>query len=233
MSATEAQELSPPGEAGRVFRRRRAGLRSLRPLLVPAPLAAGAVAAGGVAGVILGFAAALLLLDRLLDRVLRVTGAGTLEAEHAFTSLTRERRLATLERRLRRQPRNGDHLVCLPLDSGWAAVAQRRSRGIQPVMIESIVGTVDAHKAATFDCAFRPSNWSRGRWTLMYRAARRGAELPPISVYRVGGEHFVRDGHHRVSVARAVGAAGVEADVVELVPSTAAHAATGSWKSRA
>ena len=29
--------------------------------------------------------------------------------------------------------------------------------------------------------------------------------MPPISVYRVGDMHFVRDGHHRVSVARALG----------------------------
>ena len=29
--------------------------------------------------------------------------------------------------------------------------------------------------------------------------------MPPISVYRVGDLHFVRDGHHRVSVARAQG----------------------------
>ena len=36
-------------------------------------------------------------------------------------------------------------------------------------------------------------------------AMRRGEPLPPISVYRVGEVHFVRDGHHRVSVARALG----------------------------
>jgi hypothetical protein len=35
--------------------------------------------------------------------------------------------------------------------------------------------------------------------------------MPPISVYRVGDLHFVRDGHHRVSVARALGAATIDA----------------------
>jgi hypothetical protein len=50
----------------------------------------------------------------------------------------------------------------------------------------------------------------------MWLAARRGTALPPIAVYRIGDEHFVRDGHHRVTVARALGAAGIEADVVEL-----------------
>jgi hypothetical protein len=217
MGTPEARELSPPGAQAPRLR-----WHALRPLLVPAPLAAGAVAAGGVPGFLLGFAAALFLLDRVLDRVIGVTGASRLEAEHAFRRLARERRLAELERRLRRQPQDGDRLVYLAVDTGWAAVAQRHRRGVQPITIESIVGTVDAHKASTFDRCFRPPNWSRGRWTLMYLAARRGSQLPPISVYRVGGEHFVRDGHHRVSVTRALGAASVEAQVVELLPTSAA-----------
>jgi hypothetical protein len=50
----------------------------------------------------------------------------------------------------------------------------------------------------------------------MFRAVRRGAALPPISVYRVGDRHFVRDGHHRVSVARATDADAIDASVTEL-----------------
>ena len=195
------------------------------------PLAAGAVAAGGVPGFLLGFVAALLLLDRVLDRVIRFTGASRLEAEHRFLRLGRERRLAERKRRLRRQPR-GDELVYLAMHIGWAAAAQRHARGVQPIAIESIVGTVDAHKASAFDRCFRPPSWSQGRWTLMCLAAQRGAQLPPISVYRVGNEHFVRDGHHRVSVARALGVTAIDAHVVELTPfraprSSADHAPGG------
>ena len=47
-------------------------------------------------------------------------------------------------------------------------------------------------------------------------AEARGLELPPVSVYRIGGRHILRDGHHRVSVARDHGRTEVEADVVEL-----------------
>jgi hypothetical protein len=208
-------------------RRRRAGLRSLRHLLMPAPLAAAAVVTGGVAGVILGFAAALLLVNRLLDRVLGVTGASKIEAEHAFRRLARERRLAGLDRRMHHRPEDGDRLAYLAMDSGWAALAQRHARGMQPITLASIVGSVDQHKAVSFDRSFRPPDWSRGRWTLMYLAARRGSELPPISVYRVGDEHFVQDGHHRVSVARALGAASVEAHVVELIPASDAQRRRG------
>jgi hypothetical protein len=177
--------------------------------LVPAGLLALAAAVvGGLSGVLLGFFAVLLLIDRVLDRLISTPGAGSMEAEHAFKRLAHERRRAA---------RHGcGDLVYLPEDRGWVAVAQRRPVGIQSVDVGSIVGTVDGHKAKTFDCAFRPPDFSRGRWTLMFRAARRGAELPPVSLYRVGSEHYVRDGHHRVSVARATGADAIDAEIVEL-----------------
>jgi hypothetical protein len=183
--------------------------RSLKRLVPAALLAVAAAVTGGLSGVLLGFFAALLLIDRLLDRVMGpAAGAGSLEAEHAFKHLAHQRRRAARS--------GGGDLAYLPEDSGWAATAQRRVLGIQTVEIGSIVGTVDRHKAASFDRGFRPPDWSRGRWTLMYRAARRGTTMPPISVYRVGDEHYVRDGHHRVSVARAIGATAIDAEVVEL-----------------
>ena len=102
---------------------------------------------------------------------------------------------------------------------------------MQTIAIDSIVGTSDRHKAEAFDHAFRPPDWSRGRWTEMCHAAQHGTELPPISVYRVGESHFVRDGHHRVSVARALGAGSIDAHVVELLGSqpvsTRSHVTSG------
>jgi hypothetical protein len=171
-------------------------------LLPAGVLAVAAAMTGGMLGLLFGFLAALLAIDRLLDRIIGPLGGGSLEAERAF-------------RRLRRG-RSAADLVYLPEDRGWVAVAQRRRLGVEAIDIDSIVGSVDEHKSATFDRAFRPPEWSRGRWTLMFRAARRGATLPPISVYRVGEEHYVRDGHHRVSVERAMGVSEIDADVVEL-----------------
>lgn len=191
--------------------------RSLRPLLPPALLGVAAVALGGIGGVILGFVAVLLLIDRWLDRLAGITGWGIDGAERAFRRLDRKRRRDELERRFRRLAPDGDRLRYLADDAGWVAVAQRRRLGVQTIAIASIVGTDDAQKAVAFDRAFRPPRWSRVRWTLMCRAAQAGATLPPISVYRVGAEHYVRDGHHRVSVARALGADGIDAEVVELV----------------
>src|SRR5918912_595858 len=50
----------------------------------------------------------------------------------------------------------------------------------------------------------------------MADAQRRGQDMPPISVYRIGDLHFVRDGHHRVSVARAQGRTHIDAYVTEV-----------------
>ncbi|MBI5106700.1 MAG: chromosome partitioning protein ParB, partial [Solirubrobacterales bacterium] len=46
---------------------------------------------------------------------------------------------------------------------------------------------------------------------------RRGEAMPPIDLYKVGEAYFVRDGHHRVSVARALGENDINARVTEVV----------------
>jgi hypothetical protein len=68
-----------------------------------------------------------------------------------------------------------------------------------------------------FDRSFRPRTpRTRERWERLARAQRRGETIPPIDVYRVGGLHFVRDGHHRVSVAIALNLRSIEARVTEV-----------------
>jgi hypothetical protein len=208
----------PPGEEEGATRSRFARLWSLRPFVLPGILVGIAVWAGGLTGTILGFVALLVLIDRLLDRVIGFSGWGMVEAEGRFLQLSRQRRRAALERRLRRWPEVHNQLAYLPEDIGWAAIAPRRRLGIQAIRVDSIVGTVDDQKAVAFDRKFRPPPWSRGRWTLMCFAALSGDPLPPISVYRVGEKHFVRDGHHRVSVARSLGNGRIDAVVVELHP---------------
>ena len=48
--------------------------------------------------------------------------------------------------------------------------------------------------------------------------------MPPIDVYRIGDMHFVRDGHHRVSVARQLGLDVIEANVTEIETEVGADA---------
>jgi hypothetical protein len=178
--------------------------RRLRPAALPAALLAGGIAIGGIPGFIAGFVAALLGIDRLLDRLHGFGGVGIEDAGRRFDRLQRERR------------RRPSRCAYLPEDHGPAATAGRRRLGVQPVAVASIVGTVDPHKSEAFDAEFRPPPYGRQRWSQMCHAVQGGAALPPISVYRFQGRHYVRDGHHRVSVARALGQADIDADVTEL-----------------
>ena len=173
--------------------------------LLPFGLAGAAILAGGLPGFLLAFTDGLLAVDRLLD----LSSSTSPSADRAFARLSRERRV-----RLRR--RSSPPLAYLPDDTGWAATAPRRRHGMQAIAIASIAGTTDPHKSEAFDHALRPPDWSRGRWTQLYVAAQRGTPLPPVSVYRVGERHYLRDGHHRASVARALGADSIDARVVEL-----------------
>jgi hypothetical protein len=106
----------------------------------------------------------------------------------------------------------------LPFDEVVAALGRvgERAVGVQTIPIDSIVGSVD--RVGDFDRRFRPTTQRvRPRWERIALARRRGESLPPIEVYRVGDAHFVRDGHHRVSVSRAHGENVIEAHVVEVL----------------
>jgi hypothetical protein len=137
-----------------------------------------------------------------------MTGSAHMDAERAFSREARRRRRAALARRLRRQP-----TAC-----GRLAVYEGRRgggprRGIHEIPIDAIRGTVEPSRAAQFDGAFRPAPIARGRWQRVWLAEHRGAVLPPVSVVPVGDGYAVRDGHHRVSVAKARGALTIDATV--------------------
>ena len=106
----------------------------------------------------------------------------------------------------------------LPFEEVVAALGRtgEADLGVQEIRLDSIIGTVD-RTAGTFDRSFRPaSKGVRGRWESIAAARRRGVELPPIDVFRIGDVHFVQDGHHRVSVARARGDTEIHARVKQV-----------------
>ena len=191
---------------------REPGRARVWPSLLLAAFALAALVFGGVVGFLLGFAALLVIIDRTWP----ITGLLMTDAQHASARLARQRRLAALARRLKRRPADEGQLLHLPdqLEAG----AQRRAIGVQAIALDSIVGTTEPDKARAFDRCFRPPAWSQGRWQLLWIARCRGTPLPPISVYRVDDQHYVRDGHHRVSVARALGESTIDAEVVQLRP---------------
>jgi hypothetical protein len=144
------------------------------------------------------------------------TGFPLADAQNDFLRARRRQALSSVAARLRRTP--DDVGLILPFEEVVAALGRtgERPRGLETVRLESVVGTVD--RTADFDRQFRPtSSRVRSRWESIAEAQRRGAAMPPISVYRVGGLHFVRDGHHRVSVARALGHPTIDAYVTEVL----------------
>jgi hypothetical protein len=144
------------------------------------------------------------------------TGNLLIDAQAAFARERRGRRREQALRWLTRRPRERSRLVALDDALGAAPPAARRALGLRPIPLASIVGTVECSKAATFDRRFRPPATSRRRWERLWMAARRGCALPPISVLQLGEQHFVVDGHHRVSVARSLGMSAIDAEVTLL-----------------
>lgn len=145
----------------------------------------------------------------------RETGFNRADAQDDFL---RARRAQTL-RRLGRRLGGGDVDVILPFDEVVAELGRvgERELGLQTVALDTVAGTVD-RRGGGFDRQFRPtSSQVRGRWERIAGAMRRGEALPPVSLYRVGDVHFVRDGHHRVSVARALGRTDIDALVTEVL----------------
>ncbi|MGI8803281.1 MAG: chromosome partitioning protein ParB [Solirubrobacteraceae bacterium] len=143
------------------------------------------------------------------------TGFPLADAQNDFLRARRRQAVSRLAGRLRRTP--DDVGLILPFEEVVAALGRtgERARGLQAIQLESVVGTVD--RTSDFDRQFRPtSSRVRSRWESIAEAERRGAAMPPISVYRIGGLHFVRDGHHRVSVARTLGRSTIDAYVTEI-----------------
>ena len=135
-----------------------------------------------------------------------------IDAEKAFSSAARARRRASLARRLR-----GRSASC-----GRLAVHDERmlrsapgaaGLGLREILLETISATVEPNRASQFDRDFRPAAPARTRWQSVWMAEQRGTVLPPISVVQVGDQYAIRDGHHRVSVARARGALSIDAIV--------------------
>ena len=144
------------------------------------------------------------------------TGYVAADAEHDLRRLRRQRRWSGLVSRLRLTAGG-----CTGLASFADATAGRRATahhdvGLQAVDLDTIVGSVG--KAHEFDCGFRPGpTVDERRWLGIARALRSGESLPPVTLYRVAGRHFVQDGHHRVSASRAIGRQSVDAYVTEVL----------------
>src|SRR5436190_1783138 len=100
---------------------------------------------------------------------------------------------------------------------GYPCISHNSRSGSAYHRLRSPVLCTVARRHNEFDRNFRPTSPGvRSRWERIATARRRGQTMPPIDVYRIGELHFVQDGHHRVSVARALGDTHIEAHVREV-----------------
>ncbi|MEM9952848.1 MAG: hypothetical protein AAF846_14670 [Chloroflexota bacterium] len=88
-------------------------------------------------------------------------------------------------------------------------------KGLHDIPVDKIVGSVGRHK--DFTNKFLPKTHEmKERWSRVYAKMNSMEGVPPIEVYQVDDVYFVRDGNHRVSVAREIGSKTIQAHVTEL-----------------
>src|SRR5215213_1369500 len=137
--------------------------------------------------------------------------------EQSDRDFSRARRRAFLRRigaYLRRDPGSNQLLSFDEVKGALGAISQVYL-GLREVPVSKIVGSVGRHR--DFDRAFLPSKEDLGgRRKKIEQMMHRAEELPPISLYKIGDAYFVRDGNHRVSVARQRGVEMIDAEVIEL-----------------
>jgi hypothetical protein len=136
---------------------------------------------------------------------------------------------ASLRRWRERLRRDSAHDRLLSFEEAKGALVRwsQAYRGMRTVEVEKITGSVGRYR--DFDESFLPLKRSMGeRWGRIDRAYHRGVELPAVSLYKIGEAYFVRDGNHRVSVARYHGVVAIDAEVVEIRGQMRTDAAQGT-----
>jgi len=87
--------------------------------------------------------------------------------------------------------------------------------GLKEIPLDAIVGS--AGRYADFTRSFLPlQDTDEARWARVQLQNLGLDGLPPIEAYQIGDAYFVRDGNHRVSVARQLGASHIQAYVTQI-----------------
>ena len=132
-----------------------------------------------------------------------------LDARRLYQEACRQGRLDRLWQWLTR--RSG-RLLDLATIEATCHIRGRYYRGVQTVVIKQIRGSEG--RSSDFDARFNPGpGHSPGRWLSIATAWQMGLELPPVKLVEVDDRYFVVDGHHRISVACALGQEYIEAEV--------------------
>lgn len=141
------------------------------------------------------------------DRPWNTTAYWSVPAERTFARMRRE-----AERQLRRGRRRGRRSRSIPFDTVAAGLLPDSDHHAATVPLDRIVGSVG--KDHQFTRSFHPTrDADLARWKRAYAVAHGLRGYDPVELYEVAGRYFVVDGHYRVSVARALGSATIQATV--------------------
>jgi len=134
-------------------------------------------------------------------------------AQQHFQEARRKALLTELLDALRRKPAQ---MISLEDVRARLNVRGQRSLGHQTVPLDHIIGSEGRY--SDFDRSFLPrTDTLKQRWSSIDRAMLQSVELPPVDLYKIDDVYFVRDGNHRVSVARQQGQSYIDAYVTELL----------------
>ena len=138
-----------------------------------------------------------------------------LNYEVALRDFKRARKQAAIQHLLAQLTGKSDELLAYDYVRQQLRGAGNTDRGVQEIPIDAIVGSVGRYDDFTRD--FLPKKDSiQERWTQVKAAILNMTGMSPISVYQIGEGYFVRDGNHRVSVARQLGTQTISAQVTEV-----------------
>lgn len=167
------------------------------------------------------------MLDHLMARDL-IGQAGSIEPKTQLELIATTHQLfnqallrgkwARLSAWISRQP---THLLRLEQVGANKIITGRHSVGTRVVEIRKIQGS--SGRPNDFDIDFNPVQvHTENRWINVAKAYLTGITLPPVKLVQLGDSYFVQDGHHRISVAKALGQLDIDAEVtvwnyVELV----------------
>lgn len=148
------------------------------------------------------------------DRSLRRQDDGEIQAAadalELYRSVLWRARLRRWWSMLTRHPHS---LLTLRQPEAMGTVRGSYAVGICAVPIRQIRGSES--RSDDFDADFRPrQKRTRGRWLSIATARLMGVTMPPVELLQVHDVYYVRDGHHRISVARAMGQEYIEAEVM-------------------
>jgi nucleotide-binding universal stress UspA family protein len=146
-----------------------------------------------------------------------VSEPGQAAYSQAIEDFQRARSRATLETLLERLQGQPADLMSFEEVREMLHARVSSPRVLKEIPLDAIVGSVGRYE--DFTRTFLPRDEAdQHRWAAIKALSEGTQGLPPIEVYQVGDTYFVRDGHHRVSVARRMGTPTIEAYVVETSP---------------